>query len=54
MVFGRKLPSWLYHGTNSRFVEIIKQEGLKPMGRNHVHLSETIEIAQEVGDRRNK
>jgi putative RNA 2'-phosphotransferase len=54
IVNGRNLPLWLYHGTNSIFVEIIKQEGLKPMGRNHVHLSEDIETANAVGNRRLK
>lgn len=29
----RDIPNWLYHGTNSRFVEAIEAEGLKPMGR---------------------
>ncbi len=54
IVFGRKLPNWLYHGTNSRFVEAILSEGLKPMGRHHVHLSDDMETANNVGSRRLK
>ena len=50
----KDVPDWLYHGTNSRFVESILAEGLKPMGRHHVHLSDNIETANNVGSRRKK
>jgi len=49
-----ELPTWLYHGTNSRFVDSILSSGLKPMSRQHVHLSDNIETALQVGDRRKK
>ena len=32
-------PSKLYHGTVDKFLEAIRQQGLKPMSRHHVHLS---------------
>jgi putative RNA 2'-phosphotransferase len=32
-------PEVLYHGTVGRFVAAIKEEGLRPMNRHHVHLS---------------
>lgn len=47
-------PKILYHGTNSRFLEAILKEGLKPMSRQHVHLSDKLETAENVGDRRFK
>ena len=49
-----EVPGWLYHGTNSRFLEAIQSQGLKPMGRQHVHLSDNPETANNVGDRRKK
>lgn len=42
-------PEILYHGTSSRFLQSIWKEGLKKMGRNHVHLSGDIETASKVG-----
>lgn len=42
-------PENLYHGTSSRFLQSIWKEGLKKMGRNHVHLSGDIETASKVG-----
>ncbi|WP_435096356.1 RNA 2'-phosphotransferase [Halarchaeum sp. P4] len=44
-------PDVLYHGTAPRNADAIAAEGLKPMGRQHVHLSETREDAREVGRR---
>ncbi|MDS0300873.1 RNA 2'-phosphotransferase [Halogeometricum sp. S1BR25-6] len=41
----------LYHGTAPRNVGTILEEGLKPMSRQRVHLSETVEEAREVGRR---
>ena len=47
-------PDILYHGTASRFVESIRQQGLLPQQRNHVHLSRDIETARNVGSRYGK
>lgn len=47
-----KPPKVLYHGTVERFVESIMLKGLLPIQRNHVHLSETIATAIDVGERR--
>ena len=45
-------PAILYHGTAKKFLLSIKKEGLKPMSRQYVHLSEDIETAKMVGKRR--
>ncbi|MGP3935137.1 RNA 2'-phosphotransferase [Nonomuraea sp. KM88] len=45
-------PETLYHGTVRRFVAPIKEEGLRPMSRHHVHLSPDRETATRVGGRR--
>ena len=45
------VPDTLYHGTAPRNVDDILREGLKPMGRQQVHLSETVEEARTVGRR---
>lgn len=45
-------PEILYHGTARRFVAAILAEGLRPMARQHVHLSATEELATIVGRRR--
>lgn len=47
-------PVILYHGTATRFLDSIKQEGLKPGQRHHVHLSSDIETATTVGKRYGK
>lgn len=44
-------PPVLYHGTATRFVESILQEGLKPQSRQQVHLSIDLSTAQRVGQR---
>lgn len=44
-------PEFLYHGTATRFINSIEQEGLKPMSRLYVHLSKDIETARVVGKR---
>jgi putative RNA 2'-phosphotransferase len=44
-------PEVLFHGTASRFVEQIRQQGLRPMQRNHVHLSANMDVARRVGAR---
>ncbi len=45
-------PDVLYHGTAVRFLERIRAEGLRPMGRHHVHLSAEVSTASTVGSRR--
>lgn len=47
-------PEILYHGTSIEAAEIILVEGLKPMGRQYVHLSDKIETATIVGKRKEK
>lgn len=42
---------YLYHGTSSRFIESIKEEGLVPQSRLYVHLSPDVETAEKVGKR---
>jgi putative RNA 2'-phosphotransferase len=44
-------PDILYHGTASRFIDSIMKDGLKPMGRQYVHLSLNEETALKVGKR---
>jgi len=50
----KKPPAVLYHGTATRFLNSIKQEGLKPGQRHHIHLSSDIETATAVGKRYGK
>lgn len=47
-----KPPKILYHGTTSKAAELILKEGLKPMDRQYVHLSQKLEEAVRVGKRR--
>lgn len=47
-------PNVLYHGTSPKVVYKILEEGLLPMKRQFVHLSEDIETAAIVGKRRDK
>lgn len=47
-------PPLLYHGTHRGVLAAIRAEGLKPMGRHHVHLSREEETARRVGQRRGK
>ncbi len=44
-------PKMLYHGTATRFMVSIEQQGLKPMQRQYVHLSDNLETAVNVGKR---
>ena len=44
-------PAMLYHGTATRFLASILAEGLRPGQRHHVHLSENLATATEVGRR---
>lgn len=43
---------FLYHGTVGKFMDSIRNEGLKKMSRQHVHLSKDKETAIKVGSRR--
>ncbi|MDR8407134.1 RNA 2'-phosphotransferase [Nonomuraea sp. 3-1Str] len=47
-------PPYLYHGTVARSLAPIRAEGLRPMGRHHVHLSADRETATRVGARRGR
>lgn len=47
-------PNVLYHGTATRFLDSIKQNGIKSMSRLYVHLSKDTETATKVGDRHGK
>lgn len=44
-------PELLYHGTATRFMDLIENEGLQKMARRHVHLSPDIRTAHAVGRR---
>ena len=48
---GDEVPDALYHGTDPANFDAILSEGLKPMGRQEVHLSATVADAREVGRR---
>lgn len=47
-------PPLLYHGTVERYLARIRQEGLQPRGRTHVHLSADPHTAAAVGARRGR
>ncbi|GHC31975.1 putative RNA 2'-phosphotransferase [Kushneria pakistanensis] len=47
-------PEFLYHGTATRFLESIRQQGLIAGSRHHVHLSQDITTAITVGQRYGK
>jgi putative RNA 2'-phosphotransferase len=47
----RDSPETLYHGTAPRNLDAIRAEGLRPMGRQAVHLSGSRETARDVGRR---
>lgn len=49
-----KPPEILYHGTAERFMESIRQEGLRSMSRLYVHLSKDEATALKVGARHGK
>lgn len=44
-------PEILFHGTARALVAQLREEGLRPMDRQYVHLSPTEDIAREVGSR---
>lgn len=45
-------PELLYHGTIPRFLDAILTEGLEAGDRHHVHLSQDVQTAMQVGKRR--
>ena len=45
------VPDELYHGTAPGNLDSIREEGLRPMGRQQVHLSGSREAARTVGGR---
>jgi putative RNA 2'-phosphotransferase len=47
-------PSQLYHGTDYAAAQAIKAEGIRPMGRQFVHLSVDVATAEEVGLRKSR
>ncbi len=47
-------PSILYHGTTEATWEWIRAQGLKPMGRQYVHLSASTAFAALAGRRKGK
>ena len=47
-------PVELYHGTATRFLDAIFQQGLTRQSRHHVHLSASVETASAVGRRHGK
>jgi len=47
-------PEFLYHGTATRFLESIQQQGLIAGARHHVHLSQDMATAVTVGQRYGK
>lgn len=47
-------PKVLYHGTAHNFLSKILNNGLSPMSRQYVHLSEDIKTANLVGKRKDK
>ena len=47
-------PPVLFHGTHPAALAAIRDEGLRPMGRHHVHLSPDEATARQVGGRRGR
>lgn len=47
-------PTFLYHGTTPQAAQTIRREGLRPMGRQYVHLSADEETALQVALRRTR
>lgn len=50
----RTPPEFLFHGTAERNLEKILSEGLSKMKRHHVHLTDNLETARQVGIRYGK
>ncbi|KWZ52867.1 RNA 2'-phosphotransferase [Burkholderia ubonensis] len=53
-VQGHSTPDVLYHGTATRFLDSIREQGLKAGARHHVHLSRDVTTAIAVGTRYGK
>lgn len=47
-------PNELYHGTATRFLDSIMNEGITKQSRQYVHLSKDIDTAIKVGKRHGK
>jgi len=47
-------PEILYHGTATRFLDGIRQQGLQRMARHDVHLSAETKVTVQVGSRHGK
>jgi putative RNA 2'-phosphotransferase len=47
-------PAQLFHGTATRFLDAIREQGLVPGSRQHVHLSADEATAVQVGQRHGK
>lgn len=47
-------PCLLYHGTATRFIPTIREQGLLPLSRQYVHLSSDKDTAIQVGQRYGK
>lgn len=47
-----KPPDRLYHGTAPAALDAILRNGLKPMGRQFVHMSVDVQMAEQVGRRK--
>nr|WP_314424682.1 RNA 2'-phosphotransferase [uncultured Erwinia sp.] len=47
-------PAYLYHGTATRFMPAIREQGLIPLSRQYVHLSSDKATATQVGQRHGK
>ncbi|MEM9771861.1 MAG: RNA 2'-phosphotransferase [Cyanobacteria bacterium P01_D01_bin.73] len=47
----KKPPTQLFHGTATRFLDSIRQQGLLSRSRQHVHLSQDKSTAEKVGKR---
>lgn len=47
-------PDLLYHGTATKFLVAIEQQGLIKKQRHHVHLSKDVQSAAQVGKRHGK
>lgn len=47
-------PDILYHGTATRFIAQIREQGLLPLSRQYVHLSSDEDTAIQVGQRYGK
>jgi putative RNA 2'-phosphotransferase len=49
-----KFPKHLYHATDRSILDLLLQVGLKPMGRQYVHLSSDLQLAKEAAKRKSK